>query len=175
MYVWILGISLVIVASFVVYWPSIISGPSVSSSSTTVTSASSTTTTYPQTSPIHVLSVRVANLTVGGDLRFNVTFTNTGSVPIYFVDFCGTSLSFSVSPETSVQKQRTVQCLCATGIVRVDPGRNANAYAPTCASDFVYRIVQPGTVVANLTLNWSYDPSFSPPNFTPFSATFTFR
>ncbi|MDE1856143.1 MAG: hypothetical protein KGH49_02825 [Candidatus Micrarchaeota archaeon] len=132
-----------------------------------------TTTAFPGTPHIQIISVSPANLTVGSQLHFNVTFRNAGTVPIYYTSVCGSSLNFSVSPASSALFAPAIRCLCSTSPARVDPLGIAGVSAPNCGSGFSYTATKPGKITVNFVLTWWANSSYAAQNYTSFSQNFT--
>ena len=155
-----------------------------------VTTSLSTTTFYQSTTmgsfsyapnqPVKIDSVRaLVYQGANGDklVTFRVLFENVGASPFYVISGCGSGLTATL-PANSVVVQKVSGgplCACAEFIAPVNPGQNHTSITPGCWSGYYYKLVQPGTVNVNFTLNWGTDgQNFQQSNSTTISATFTF-
>ena len=84
-----------------------------------------------------------------------VTFENTGSLPIYIPDGSA-GVSASPSSNSSVLQQVVSgQCAGTYSILELDPGKSATFSGPSCEEGFAYQVVNPGTVTLTLSFNWT--------------------
>ncbi len=84
-----------------------------------------------------------------------VTFENTGSLPIYIPDGSAV-ISTSPSSNSSVLQQVvSAQCAGTYSILELDPGKSATFSGPSCEDGFAYQMVNPGTVTLTLSFNWT--------------------
>jgi len=84
-----------------------------------------------------------------------VTFENTGSLPIYIPDGSA-GVSTSPSSNSSVLQQVVSgQCAGTYSILKLDPGKSVTLSGPSCEEGFAYQVVNPGTVTLTLSFNWT--------------------
>ena len=161
-------------------------GPGTTSSTCTTTGSSTTPTTatstqgafsYSPSYPVKIDSVEASTYqgANGTMVTFMVSFTNVGSSDVYTVVGCGSSLSVTLTPGSTVLKQVSggPVCLCAELPSAVPPGGNRTATTPGCWTSVKYLLVHPGTVQVDLTLSWGETQS-SLQEATSITATFTF-
>jgi hypothetical protein len=130
--------------------------------------------------PVKIVSVKATTSQGSGGVKlvtFSVMFQNVGSSPVYVIGGCGSGL-YATLPANSPVIQKVSGgpvCMCAEYIAPINPGQNHTSVTTGCWSGYYYKLVQPGTVAVNFTLNWGMDgQNYQQSNSTSISATFTF-
>ena len=107
----------------------------------------SCTTWVAEPNVIKIKSVGVSPypLQVGDIARFNVTYQKIGDAPLYHIIGCGSDLSGTFSPPSSVQELRDER-MCAEGIQAIEQNQTITDWTSSR-----YSILKPGLL--NVTLN----------------------
>ena len=154
-------------------------------SSTTATSSTATssstegTFTYSPSGPVRVTSVQADIYGGSGEpvVSFSVTFENSGSSAIYTAAGCGSGLTATLAPDSTVLQEIVggPRCLCAEIMTPVAPGETHESVAPGCWSGYHFVLTHPGTVEVDFVLSWSGGvQNSSQPGTTNVTAWFTF-
>lgn len=147
---------------------------------TSTTTVKATSFTYTPTGQVQVDSVWATESPAQNGMQnvtFWVTFTNTGTAPIYAIGGWVNTLSSSIVGNSSVLKETpAVRCPGAIYIVTISHGQNYTVFAPDCSTGFNYQLVHPGSIRVTLQFNWTTNHQETTPfsNSTMISANFAF-
>lgn len=165
---------------FVYYASTSVSGSSVSSRSSvtqsTIESTIVNSTSQIDKASVQLVSVQIVSSTVGATLDVNVTFRNTGNVPIEYYYYGGTGINFTVSPQGMVTwvPSQGPSCGIPAFAKIVQPGATLFATwgSIMCNAPGQYKLVAPGTITVTGTFEWWQEMGNQTSRFTAFSQNF---
>lgn len=151
------------------------SSTSESTTSHSFTSPPSGTFSYSPNSPVKVLAV---NATLNQDenqtLSFAVKFQNIANSTIYVIGGGGSSLGVTILSGPVQSNHLATKCEIASIKIPVDSGQTYTSYTPGCWTGYNYVLLQPGTIMVRMTLDWS-ENSGAQSGITVITADFSFN
>ena len=136
-------------------------GPTTSSNATTATSVSSYSGSDSQNqgTPVEIVSVKLANTTIGSHVVFDVTFKNVGNSTVYYAAYDGRTspVSASITSSFAISRQSTatgIDCMRTISAVALAPGAVASAETTDCVDSANYGISSAGVIHALIDVMW---------------------